>query len=195
MHVPLRTFAVRPSRLLPGLPIAALALAGALLALTLGASLAEAAAVAPTTHQIEAQELYRSRLLWATIDICNASDEPDTLGVRGSMPGDGEAHDTMYMRFRLQYLNTSTKTWSDLSGGVSPRYVSVGSGDSARQGGRSFQLRPVAGQPVTIRGVVSFQWRRGSSVLAQISRTTSAGRVSLAGADPEGFSAASCVIG
>lgn len=140
--------------------------------------------------------LLGSRLLWATIDVCSASDQPDTLGIRGSMPGDREAHDTMYMRFRLQYMNTKTNAWTDLAHGISPTWTNVGSGASARQGGRSFQLSPTAGQPaVTMRGVVAFQWRDGATVLAQTSRTTSAGRSSLAGADPPGFSAATCSIG
>jgi hypothetical protein len=43
--------------------------------------------------------------------------------------------------------------------------------------------------------VVNFQWRHGSKVLAQVSRTTTPGRVSLAGSDPSGFSAATCAIG
>lgn len=139
--------------------------------------------------------LLRSRLLWSTIDICNATDQPDTVGIRGSMPGDHQAHDTMYMRFRLQYMNTATKTWTDLSKATAS-YAAVGSGASARQAGRSFQLNPVAGQPAfTLRGVVNFEWRHGSTVLAEASRATSAGRDSLAGSDPAGFSAASCLIG
>lgn len=186
----------RPRRLLLIAAIAAIASTGALLALASRASVAGAATGTRASHPVDTQALFKSRLLWATIDICNAADQPDTLGVRGSMPGDGEAHDTMYMRFRLQYLNATTKAWTDLANGVSPHYASVGTGASARQGGRSFQLSPVAGQPaVTMRGVVTFEWRRGSTVLAQISRPTSAGRKSLAGSDPEGFSAASCVIG
>ncbi|MEA2208653.1 MAG: hypothetical protein QOF54_1130 [Solirubrobacteraceae bacterium] len=154
------------------------------------------AASSQRAKRADTQALLRSRLLWATIDVCNASDQPNTLGVRGSMPGDREAHDTMYMRFRLQYLNTTTNVWTDLAHGVSPTWASVGSGATARQGGRSFQLSPVAGQPAaTLRGIVSFQWRHGSQVVAQVSRATSAGRRSLAGADPAGFSAATCVIG
>jgi hypothetical protein len=139
--------------------------------------------------------LLRSRLLWATIDVCNPTDQPNTVGIRGSMPGDHQAHDTMYMRFRLQYMDSATKSWTDLSK-ASASYAAVGSGAAARQAGRSFQLDPVAGQPAfTLRGVVNFQWRRGSKVLAQISRTTSAGRQSLAGSDPANFSAATCSIG
>jgi hypothetical protein len=176
--------------------IAALASTAVLLAPLPGASVASAARSTRTAPPIDPQALFKSRLLWATIDICNATDQPDTLGVRGSMPGDGEAHDTMSMRFRLQYLDATKKTWVDLASSISPHYASVGTGASARQGGRSFQLSPVAGQPaVTMRGVVTFQWRRGGTVVAQTSRPTSAGRKSLAGSDPEGFSAASCVIG
>jgi hypothetical protein len=157
---------------------------------------ASAASSGQRAKRADTQALLRSRLLWATIDVCNTPDQPDTLGVRGSMPGDREAHDTMYMRFRLQYLNRTTNAWIDLAHGVSPTWANVGSAASARQGGRSFQLSPVAGQPaVTLRGVVAFQWRHGSQVLAQTSRATSAGRRSLAGADPAGFSAATCMIG
>jgi hypothetical protein len=184
------------ARLRRFLSAAALAAAVALIVLTLSTSLAGAATGTRTSSKLDTQALFKSRLLWSTIDVCNATDQPDTLGVRGSMPGDGEAHDTMYMRFRLQYLDTSTKAWVDLANGVSPHYASVGTGASPRQGGRSFQLSPVAGQPaVTMRGVVTFQWRHGDTVLAQISRPTTPERKALAGSDPAGFSAARCVIG
>ena len=144
---------------------------------------------------VDTTSLLRSRLLWATIDVCNAVDQPNTVGIRGSMPGDHETHDTMYMRFRLQYMNATTKAWTDLSKAAAS-WATVGSGASARQAGRSFQLNPVAGQPAfALRGVVNFEWRHGATLLAQVSRATSAGRNSLAGSDPAGFSAASCLIG
>ncbi len=34
--------------------------------------------------------LLTSKELWATIDVCDPPDQPNTLGVRGSMPGDGQ---------------------------------------------------------------------------------------------------------
>jgi hypothetical protein len=181
----------------------ALALA-ALLALSLSSlvpalepGIARAAAQTnKATRATETAQLLRSRLLWSTIDVCNATDQPDTIGIRGSMPGDHVAHDAMFMRFRLQYMNTTTKAWVDLTKGAAEAYTNVGTGASARQAGRSFQLNPVAGQPAfTLRGVVNFEWRRHGTVIAQASRATSAGRVSLAGSDPEGFSAATCLIG
>jgi len=173
------------------------ALALAVLSLTLSPGYAGAAGRAGKAKgAAETAPLLRSRLLWSTIDVCNATDQPDTIGVRGSMPGDHNVHDTMYMRFRLQYMNTTTKTWVDLTKGAAAAYTNVGTGASARQAGRSFQLNPVAGQPAfTLRGVVNFEWRHNGAVVAQVSRTTSAGRVSLAGSDPEGFSAATCLIG
>lgn len=139
--------------------------------------------------------LLRSHALWATIDVCGPADQPDTVGVRGSMPGDGHRHDRMYMSFRLQYRDASGH-WLDVSSGASSSWVAVGAGGSPRQGGTSFELKPATGRPaVTLRGVVDFQWRRGKRVLASAARSTSASHRSLAGADPKGFSAATCVIG
>ncbi len=175
--------------------IALACLVAALAALSPSLALAKAQSLR-AKRAVDTQTLFRSRLLWSTIDVCSPADQLKTVGVRGSMPGDHQAHDTMYMRFRLQYLDTTSKAWTDLAKGASSGYANVGTGAAPRQAGRSFQLSPVAGQPAfTFRGVVSFQWRHGSSVLAQISRATSAGRDSLAGADPAGFSAASCLIG
>jgi hypothetical protein len=140
--------------------------------------------------------LLRSRELWATIDVCSPADQPDFVGIRGSMPGDKQARDKMYMSFRLQYMDATSKKWVDLSSAKTAAFVFVGPGGSVRQGGRSFQLVPRTGKPAsTLRGVVDYQWRRGKTILQATSRPTTAGRKSLAGADPAGFSAASCLIG
>ncbi len=147
------------------------------------------------TQAAQLKALLRSRELWATIDVCNPSDQPDTVGVRGSMPGDSHGGDKLYMAFRLQYMDESTKKWVDLASAKAPVYTYVGPAGSVRQGGRSFQLVPRTGKPaVTMRGVVSYQWRRGHKVLESASRPTTAGHKSLAGADPAGYSAASCTI-
>jgi hypothetical protein len=160
-----------------------------------GAGVAQAGTSAGTTPTAAERKLLQSPQLWATIDVCNPSDQPNTVGVRGSMPGDEHSQDQMYMRFRLQYLDTSTQQWVDLPNGAESGYVAVGAAKTARQSGRSFQLVPVAGKPaVTLRGVVSFQWRHGSTVEYTVSRPTTAGHDSLAGADPKGFSAAECPL-
>jgi hypothetical protein len=189
-----RMTAPRGGKLLCGASLALLALAATLVAL-LPAATQAASRTTTAKRAIDTHALYRSRLLWSTINVCNPSDQPNTVGIRGSMPGDSQAHDKMYMRFRLQYLNATTNQWADLAKSASG-FVSVGTGASPRQAGRSFQLSPVVGQPAfTLRGVVTFQWRQGTAVVAQTSRPTSGGRESLAGADPAGFSAAHCLIG
>jgi hypothetical protein len=190
-----RTTSGRAGALIGGAALPLACLVTALAAFAPPAALGKSAAKR-AKPAVDTPALFRSRLLWATIDVCNPADQPDTLGIRGSMPGDHHTHDTMFMRFRLQYLNPATKAWTDLAKGASSGYADVGTGADPRQAGRSFQLNPVAGQPAfTLRGVVSFQWRHGKTVLAQTSRPTTAGRDSLAGADPAGFSAASCLIG
>jgi len=174
-------------------------LLGCLLALALifPVSAATAGARARAKSADAPRSLRLSPALWATIDVCNPADQPDTVGIRGSMPGDKRARDTLFMRFRLQYRLAGTPVrWVDLAGGAASGFVNVGSAKSARQAGWSFQLMPPAGRPATtLRGVITFQWRRGSQVLASISRATTAGHTSLAGADPSNFSAATCSIG
>jgi hypothetical protein len=158
---------------------------------------AAGAAAAPGSGNQAAQlkALLRSRELWATIDLCNPSDQPDYVGIRGSMPADKQAGDKMYMAFRLQYMDPTTKAWVDLASPKAPVYTYVGASTTVRQGGRSFQLVPRPGKPaVMLRGVVSYQWRRGGKVLQSATRPTSAGHKSLAGADPRGYSAATCTM-
>jgi hypothetical protein len=101
----------------------------------------------------------------------------------------------MYMRFRVQYLDTSTNTWLYLTKGADSGFLKVGNGEATRQAGRSFQFAPVSGKsPFTLRGSVMFQWRKGTKVLETATKPTVAGHTSLAGADPRGFSAATCKL-
>ncbi len=154
-------------------------------------ALALAAVLTPAaTHQ-----LTHSRELWATVDVCSPKNQPDTIGIRGSMPGDGHATDVMYMRFRVQYLDSTTNKWVDLNQGADSGFLKVGSGALTRQSGRSFQFAPASGQSAfTLRGYVTFQWHKGTTVLETTTRPTTAGHTSLAGADPRGFSAATCKL-
>jgi hypothetical protein len=143
-----------------------------------------------------AHALLHSRELWATVDVCNPKDQASTIGIRGSMPGDGRATDVMYMRFHVQYLDTTTNEWLNLTQGADSGFIKVGSARFARQAGRSFQFAPTAGKPAfTLRGEVNFEWRKGATVLETTTVPTSAGHTSLAGADPKGFSAATCKLG
>jgi hypothetical protein len=140
-----------------------------------------------------AQSLVKAHELWATVDVCNAKDRPHTIGIRGSMPSDGHPKDVMYMRLRVQFLNASTKEWLNFSKGGDSGFEPLGAGAFARQTGLSVLLAPVAGRPpYTLRGYAVFQWRRGTTVVQSATRITTSGHRSLAGADPRGFSAATC---
>jgi hypothetical protein len=182
----------RPANDVRRIALALLLAAGALPATALSATATQAPAGKTTASE---RSLLQSRDLWATVDVCNPTNEPNTVGIRGSMPADGHSKDTMYMRFQLQYLEAKGDIWVDLAHGADSGFIAVGAAKAARQGGSSFQLGPAKGSPgYTLRGVVTFQWRRGSKVLEQIKRTTTAGHQSLAGADPAGYSAAECAI-
>lgn len=139
--------------------------------------------------------LRTSPQLWATIDVCNPPDQRYTVGIRGSMPGDGSEHDSMFMRFRLQHLDSVLRRWADLAKAAS-RFIAVGSSGFGREGGVSFTLyQPPSGTSYMLRGVVTFQWRHGSRVLGEVSRPTRSGHPDRTGSDPRNFSAASCRIG
>jgi len=177
--------------------IAAVAVA-AVAAFGLAAPMATAAAVSARasgqiTGRTHANSVLHSRLLWATLNVCSPLNQRNTVGVRGSMPGDGQAGEQMYMRFRVQYRRYGR--WFDVPKSIS-RWVSVGGAHiRARQSGRSFQLTPTAGSAFLLRGGVDFQWRRGSRVVRSARVHTTAGHRSTAGSDPRGYSAATCHIG
>jgi hypothetical protein len=178
-------------------PKSAAALLIAALACALGAALPYAMAAGPPAHEQRSatpvHSPYHSHELWATINVCNPKDAPNVVGVRGSMPGDGESKDMMYMRFRLEYYETSSRKWIELGHGADSGLLPVGTAGSVRQYGRSFTLAAPS-HPFELRGVVSFEWLRGKHVVYSTQRSTTAGRKSFAGADPTGFSAATCLI-
>jgi hypothetical protein len=167
------------------------ALGAAALGLTTGGP-AHAYSVARGSAKLR-HALLSSRELWATIDVCHPADQAHTVGIRGSMPGDGRSHDKMYMSFRLQYQDATTGKWIDLDG-ASSKFLAVGGAGTPRQDGLGFELTPAKAK-FMLRGVVEFQWRHGTTVLESATRPTTAGHRSLAGADPSGYSAATCAIG
>ncbi len=137
--------------------------------------------------------LLKSPELWATVDVCNTPHHPDTIGIRGSMPTDGHPHDSMYMRFQVLSLDPTTKQWAAIGKGADSGFVTIGTAASTRQAGRTFELKPTTAA-YTLRGQVEFQWRRGGHVVHLASLPTTARHTSLAGAEPKGFSAATCVL-
>ena len=144
-----------------------------------------------------AADLSDSRHLWATINACDTDANPNAIGLRASMPGTGRRGETMWMRFRVQYRarRDGRAEWVTPAGASGDSgFVEVGHARyKARQSGWifPFELRPA--ERYRMRGVVSFEWRRGTRVVERASEATSADHhVSVA--DPDGYSEASCVV-
>jgi hypothetical protein len=138
--------------------------------------------------------IYQSPDLWATIDVCSPGDQPNTVGVRGSMPGSGLANELMYMRFQLQYRKDNG-VWMDVGGSADSGFLAVGpSTFKARESGRNFTLGVTPGNQYVVRGVVTFEWRRRGHVVRNAQKETTPGHQALAGADPPGYSTGACEL-
>src|SRR5215208_6033188 len=68
----------------------------------------------------------RPKDLWATVNVCDTSIHQNMMGVRASMPGDGQ-RTKMYMRFVAQYYDRSRQLWSDVKGSGVSKWIYVGS--------------------------------------------------------------------
>ena len=133
----------------------------------------------------------RDALLWATVNVCDTVGHPDGMGIRGSMPGTGDRRDELFMRLQLQFRGSEGR-WRRMGRSGDSGFLAVGRGDArVRQAGRTFTLTPpAAGRPAFVmRGLVTFEWRRGGAVLRRAFRATQAGHPGTPGADPPGFSA------
>jgi hypothetical protein len=134
-------------------------------------------------------------LLWATINACNPADAPGSVGIRGSMPGDGDATQRMFMRVQVQFQGPKG-AWHGFPGGVGDSgFLPMGSAkQKKKQGGQTFELVPQT-QTVNLRGLVTYQWRAADGTVVRHTRQlTTAGHPAKAGSDPPGYSAATCVF-
>lgn len=133
---------------------------------------------------------------WATINVCDTAERPNVVGIRASMPGSGNRGERMFIRIVVQYLKPGPGTWHPVGPQADSGFVAVGTARAkARQFGRNFLLQdPPARTSHIVRGFVRFEWRRGDEVMRSASRLTRAGRPGTPGADPPGFSAATCEI-
>jgi hypothetical protein len=139
--------------------------------------------------------------LWTTVNSCNTPDEPNTMGVRGRMPGDG-TRGKMYMRFAAQFRDTDG-SWKDVDGNGRSSWIYAGSALFTHQeAGFTFSFDPPqAGDRFMFRGVTDFEWRARRHrhgkvrmvVVEHERKVTAAGHPST-GAKPAGYSAASCEI-
>ncbi len=136
----------------------------------------------------------KDRRPWATVNVCDTEAAPDTIGIRGSMPGSRNRRTRMYMRFVVQYYSREDKRWYRVGKAGDSGYLYVGRGRRTRQFGRSFRIEPVEGRPALLRGRVYFEWRLKGDVVRRASRRTRRGHRSSAGDDPDGYSASTCTI-
>jgi hypothetical protein len=150
---------------------------------------------APVNAQTRQRTIDRSPHLWATVNICDTTQSPDTVGIRASMPGSGRSGERMYMRFRVQYFSPVDRLWHNfVAAGTTSGYEPVGHARyRARQSGYSFPFKLEPGQTYELRGVVNFQWRRGTRVVRRATKRTTRGHPT-ALAEPRRYSAATCVI-
>ncbi len=166
-----------------------------------GAALAAAAALGvlvPLLASFAARaQCARPSAPWATVNVCDTPDHPDAIGVRGSMPGTGDRADELSMRFELQFMRRRDGRWMRVGRGGDSGVIDVGHGDArTRQAGRTFTVAPPAeGRPAhLLRALVTFEWRRDGALVRRARRVTQGLRPATPGADPPGFSAATCSI-
>ena len=129
--------------------------------------------------------------VWATVNVCDTAKQPDAIGLRASMPGTPRGA-RLSMRFQVEYRTTDGR-WDDVADADSGwRAVGTAKGAPVEYGWSfTFAKRST---PVTLRGVVKFRWRQGDRLPRQQEAATEAGHASKAGADPAGYSAATCVL-
>lgn len=136
-----------------------------------------------------------SPLLWATVNVCDTTAHPDTIGIRGSMPGHGDPNEHMFMRIQLQYYAATDASWHNVGPTGDSGFIAVGSGKyKARQAGRYFTVKPPDSGYYTLRGAVTYEWRVAGDVVKRARRRTTSGHPSTSGADPHGFTAANCIL-
>jgi hypothetical protein len=133
--------------------------------------------------------------LWATLNICDTPGQPNVVGIRGSMPGLGKRA-VLWMRFQVQYFARADQKWHNGEDDADSGWRRLGaSGTKVIESGHSFKFAPPAGGGShTLRGAVTFRWVRNGRRVKQLRRLTEAGHKSTKGADPEGYSAATCLI-
>lgn len=138
----------------------------------------------------------KSKDLWATVNICDTADHPDTIGIRASMPGSGRKAERMYMRFQLQYFDQQEKAWHSIGASGDSGFVPLGSARkrSPREYGRNFTVRRPSSGAFYLRGAVTFEWRKGGETVRLARKRTTSKHAGTAGADPKGFSANKCIL-
>jgi hypothetical protein len=148
------------------------------------AGLIVGALVVPATAQAQ-------KNLWATVNVCDTADHPNDVGIRASMPGHPRGT-ARRMRFRIQYRDSGQR-WHYVTGADSGWRKLTRARGRPVEAGWSFGFPPPDGT-ITFRGVVRYRWLENGRVVDRAMQITAPGHRSTAGADPPGYSAATCSI-
>jgi hypothetical protein len=156
-----------------------------------GSGVAAAASANPSPAQIRRaiSRAESSRTLWATVNVCDTRHSPNTIGVRGQMPGLGFPS---WMSMKVQFNSWSKQKRRFVAlRGVS-RLVRFGrSSTLLQQGGALEQFQPRTGY---FNATIQFIWRRSGKLLGQTTRRTTAGHHGADFGDPKRYSAKQCKI-
>ena len=141
------------------------------------------------------------RDLWTTVNVCNTPAQPNKMGVRGRMPGDG-TRGRMYMRFTAQFQD-GDGSWRNVGGSGRSSWIYAGSALFTHQeAGFTFSFDPPqAGDRFVFRGVTEFEWRarrhrhgKVRTVVVEHERKVTVAGYPSSESDPPGYSAATCEI-
>jgi hypothetical protein len=125
-----------------------------------------------------------SKLLWATVNICDTKGHPDTIGIRGQAPSLPFAT-TISMKIRVDYWNGSRFVPDPHA----TKQVALGDPvDEIVQNGANFRFNP----PVILSGTIQFEWKLAGKVIGRATRFTGHGYKRVADGDPPGYSTATC---
>jgi hypothetical protein len=101
-----------------------------------------------------------TRPFWATVNVCDTNSQPNALGVRTSVPGNGST-ERIFARYTAQWWSGAAQEWLTVSGsGVTPWVLLGDAKMTARQAGWTFRfVQPPAGATYVMRGIVQLEWR------------------------------------
>jgi hypothetical protein len=153
---------------------------------------------APTAAQIRkaVAKAERSKMLWATVNICKTEGKQaahgGSIGVRGQMPTLGFAS-TLSMTIQLNRYSPKTKSFVALPYATAETTVSPGAfATDLHQTGEVF---PFTGPAGLLNATVRFSWTRAGKLLGSTTQQTTAGHPDAVGGRPAHYSAAQCQLG
>jgi hypothetical protein len=115
------------------------------------------------------------RPFWATVNVCDTKNSPNSLGIRTSVPGNG-TRQRIFSRYTAQWWSEADQQWLTVAGSGVTRWVPVGGADMAsRQAGWTFTfVQPPEGTTYVMRGVVELEWRDTAAAAKRARRTRTA---------------------